>query len=54
MVQSITVNFSRAVGTVDDGAFPVIAQGGGNPGVGVSWNAARTAATLTFSGATRR
>jgi hypothetical protein len=51
MVKSITVTFSRAVGTVDDGAFQVIAQGGGDPTVTVSWNASRTVATLTFSGA---
>jgi hypothetical protein len=51
MVTSITVTFSRAVGTVDDGAFQIIAQaGGGDPTVIVSWNADRTAATLTFSG----
>jgi hypothetical protein len=51
MVNSITINFSRAVGTVDDGAFKVTAQqAGGDPTVVVTWNAARTAATLTFSG----
>jgi hypothetical protein len=51
MVNSITINFSRAVGTVDDGAFKVTAQqAGGDPTVVVTWNAARTAATLTFTG----
>lgn len=49
-VTSITVSFSRAVGTVDDGAFQVIAQSGDNPTVVVSWNNSRTAATLTFTG----
>jgi hypothetical protein len=51
MVNSITINFSRAVGTVDDGAFKVTAQqAGSDPTVVVTWNAARTAATLTFTG----
>jgi hypothetical protein len=50
MIKSITINFSGAVGTVDAGAFQVIVQNGANPTVGVSWNASRTTATLTFSG----
>jgi streptogramin lyase len=50
-ITSITISFSRAVGTVDPGAFQVLAQGGGNPTVLVSFNASRTAATLTFTGA---
>jgi hypothetical protein len=49
-ISSITVNFSRAVGSVDAGAFQVTRQGGGDPILAVSWNAARTAATLTFTG----
>jgi hypothetical protein len=51
MVTSITVTFSTAVGTVDDGAFQVTRQSGGDPTVVVSWNVAHTAATLTFTGA---
>jgi hypothetical protein len=49
-ITSMSVNFSRAVGTVDAGAFQIVAQAGGDPTVVVSWNASRTQATLTFSG----
>lgn len=50
MITSITVTFSSAVGTIDAGAFQVTRQGGGDPTVVVALNAAKTAATLTFTG----
>jgi hypothetical protein len=53
MVKTLVVTFNRAVAVDDAGAFTVVADGSGAvaPDVSVSFNADRTQATLSFSGA---